>query len=140
MTISDLGLAILELFESYRSVAYQDQRGVWTCGYGHTGPEIKEHTTCTADQAAVWLMTDVAHAESVASAVGGLTQHQFDAITSFIYNVGEHAFKDSTLHTMLDAGDESAAANQFLIWNRIDGVVNEGLNRRRRVERALFLD
>lgn len=140
MKISDLGLAILELFESYRGVAYQDQRGIWTCGYGHTGPEVKEGTTCTVDQAAVWLMTDVAHAESVADAVGGLAQHQFDAITSFVYNVGEHAFTGSTLHVLLEAGDETAAANQFLVWNRVNGVVNEGLNRRRRVERALFLD
>jgi lysozyme len=136
--ISNLGLALLELFEDYRSTAYPDPRGIWTCGYGHTGPDVKKGTTCTLDQASVWLLTDVAHAESVAESIGGLTQNQFDAVTSLVYNIGEHAFLTSTLHAMLESGAENAP-DQFLAWNHINGVVNDGLTRRRRVERALFM-
>lgn len=139
MNLSNLGLAILESLEDFREEAYRDSGGIWTCGYGHTGPDVKQGTTCTPEQADVWLRMDVSHAEQVVTQLGELGQHQFDALVLFVYNVGAQAFHDSTLHTLLDAGDDAAAAQQFLKWNHVKGVENAGLTKRRRIERALFL-
>lgn len=139
MNLSPLGLAVLEFFEDYRDSAYQDQHGVWTCGYGHTGPDVTQGTTCTLEQADVWLRQDIADAERTVNSLGELGQHQFDALVMFVYNVGSHAFLGSTLHTLIDAGDDTSAAQEFLKWNHVNGVPNVGLTRRRHVERALFL-
>jgi lysozyme len=139
MNLSPLGLAVLEFFEDYRDTAYQDQHGVWTCGYGHTGPDVHQGTTCTLEQADVWLRLDVAHAETAINQLGELGQHQFDALVMFVYNVGVTAFEGSTLHRLLDAGDDAAAAQEFLKWNHVNGEPNIGLTRRRHVEQALFL-
>jgi len=68
-----------------------------------------------------------------------LQQNQYDALVSFIYNVGASAFGDSTLLRMLNLGDYQGAADQLLRWNIGGGRVLLGLLRRREDERALFL-
>jgi hypothetical protein len=68
-----------------------------------------------------------------------LTQGQFDALASFIYNCGVGAFKGSTLLQLLNLKDYRGASDQLLRWNKVDGGVNNGLVRRREQERALFL-
>lgn len=142
MKISDLGLAIIELFEDFRSTAYQDQRGVWTCGYGHTAPDVREGTTCTSDQASEWLAADTEHAETAVQQLvtTEMRGHEFDALVSFVYNAGTTALKDSTLLKLVNAGKILEASDQFLIWDHVNGAPNAGLLRRRKVERALFLD
>jgi lysozyme len=142
MKLSPLALAILEFLEELRLEAYQDQHAVWTCGYGHTGPDVSRGTTCTAEQAGVWLASDVGRCER---AVGMMlqqppTQREFDALVLFGYNVGLTALKDSSLLASLNAGDKSDAANDFLAWDHVQGVVNAGLLKRRKLEMALFLD
>lgn len=140
-TLSPLGRAVIQLFEDYRDVAYQDQHGVWTCGWGHTGPDVKESTTCTPDEAEEWFTEDIQHAENAVIAYTGvLSQHQFDSLVSFAYNAGTGAFAQSTLLRLLNARQISQAADEFLKWDRIVGKPNAGLLRRRRLERALFLD
>lgn len=139
--LSPLGRAVIQLFEDYRSIAYQDQRGVWTAGWGHTGPDVKEGTTCTEDEAQDWFTEDVQHAEHAVSAYTGvLSQHQFDALVSFAYNAGTGAFAQSTLLRLLNARQISQAADEFLKWAHVAGQPNAGLLRRRKLERALFLD
>ncbi len=65
-----------------------------------------------------------------------LSQCQYDALTSFVYNVGRIG---PTMLTKLNAGDFRGAANEFLRWNKDDGRVVDGLTRRRAEERAVFL-
>lgn len=139
--LSPLGRAVIQLFEDYRDTAYPDQHGVWTCGWGHTGPEVKCGTTCTEEEAQEWFTQDIQHAENAVIAYTGvLSQHQFDALVSFSYNAGTGAFAQSTLLKLLNARQISQAADEFLKWDHIDGKPNSGLLRRRRLERALFLD
>ena len=140
MKLSSLGLALLEFIEDFRATAYQDQGGVWTCGFGHTGPDVHEGTTCTPEQASGWLAADVSRAElAVMRAVDvALTQHQFDALVTFTYNAGAGAFEHSTLLKLVNA--HQPAADEFLKWDHVAGKPNAGLLRRRKVERALFLD
>jgi lysozyme len=68
-----------------------------------------------------------------------LSQEQFDALVSFVFNVGVGAFASSTLLRKLNAGDRHGAADEMLRWSRAGGRVLEGRLRRRRAERALFL-
>lgn len=68
-----------------------------------------------------------------------INQNQFDALVSLTYNIGEQAFKDSTLLAKLNKGDIKGAAEQFPRWNKGGGQVLKGLVRRRADERELFL-
>ena len=142
MTTSPNGRKFIEDMEGVRLKAYQDGGGVWTIGYGHI-LGVKSGDICSFDQADQWLTADLAVAET---AVGNpnivthpLTQNQFDALISFTFNLGVGAFEHSTLLRLLNGGDVNGAANQFLLWIHIKGVVNPGLLNRRTAERALFL-
>ena len=68
-----------------------------------------------------------------------LTQNEFDALVSLIYNIGSGNFKSSTLLRILNQKKYDAAANQFLRWNKAGGRVLAGLTKRREHERELFL-
>ncbi|WFN60113.1 MULTISPECIES: glycoside hydrolase family protein [unclassified Synechococcus] len=68
-----------------------------------------------------------------------LAQCQYDALSSFIFNVGPGAFANSTLLKLLNLGDYHGAADQFLRWNKGGGRVLAGLVRRRAEERAMFI-
>lgn len=139
--LSPLGCAVIQLFEDYRETAYRDQGGVLTIAWGHTGPDVKEGMTCTQDEAQEWFTQDIQHAENAVIAYTGvLSQHQFDALVSFAYNAGVGAFAQSTLLRLLNARQISQAADEFLKWDKVAGKPNSGLLRRRKLERALFLD
>lgn len=127
--------------EGLRLTAYKDGGGVWTIGYGHTGSDVREGLTIPLSEAERLLTRDLRVAEGhVNDAVKvKLTQNQFDALVSFVYNVGGGAFRSSTLLKLLNAGDYEGAANQFPRWNKDNGKVVNGLTNRRHEERELFL-
>lgn len=134
------GLALTEQFEGCRLNAYQDQVGVWTIGYGHTGPEVNAGLTITQAQAEAYLAADV---QSAAACVNqlvsvALSQQEFDALVDFVFNLGQGAFAGSTLLRELNGGQFTAAAAQFDRWDRAGGAVVAGLLRRRQAETALF--
>lgn len=141
MFLGPKGKALIQSFESLRLQAYQDQRGIWTLGWGHT-QGVVPYQTCTASDADEWFTQDTATAVKAVNATVHvpLTQEQFDALVSFTFNVGQGSEAHSTLLADINKGDFAAAAAQFLVWNHTNGVVNAGLTRRRAAERALFLD
>lgn len=112
---------------------------VWTIGYGHTRG-VREGETCTPEQAAAWLQNDVAGAViTVCHMVDvSLTQGQFDALVSLVFNIGSGNFQGSTLLRKLNAKDYSGAADEFLKWNHQAGRVLDGLTKRREAERQRF--
>jgi len=134
------GILLIQGFETLRLQSYQDQRGVWTIGWGHTGSNVGPGQTCTASQADLWFQTDTAFAcKAINDTVTvPLSQNQFDALVSFTFNVGVGSEAHSTLLKLLNAGDYAGAAAQFAVWNHVDGVVNAGLTRRRAAEQAMF--
>lgn len=142
MHISDKGLDLIKRFEGFRDTAYLCPAGVWTIGYGHT-QDVKEGDTITQDKAEELLREEVAakYEPIVVSNTNGLelTQGQFDALVSFVYNVGAYNFETSHLLSQLKAGDIEGAAAQFERWNRAGGKVLDGLTARRAAERELFL-
>lgn len=84
MTISDAGIRMIEGFEGFSASAYQDQRGIWSIGYGHTR-DVHEGDTCTPAQAQEWLASDLQTAQTIVNELvtASLNQNQFDALTSF---------------------------------------------------------
>ena len=68
-----------------------------------------------------------------------LTQHQFDALVSFVFNLGAGNFRTSTLLKKLNARDYDGAAQEFGRWVQAGGKTLPGLVRRREAESALFL-
>ena len=68
-----------------------------------------------------------------------LTQNEFDALCSFIYNVGSGNFRSSTLLKELNKGNYNNAADELLRWDKSGGEVLAGLSKRRAHERDLFL-
>src|SRR5260370_13856260 len=129
---SKMGLRLTEQFEGCRLAAYQDVRGVWTIGYGHTA-NVKEGMVCTQEQAAVWLDSDEKWAEKIVQKLVHvrLTQGEFDALVDFIFNVGSGNFLNSTMLKKLNAGDYAGAADEFEKWDHAGSKVIPGLLRRR---------
>jgi lysozyme len=127
--------------EGLRMKAYlPTPNDVWTIGYGHT-KTAKPGMTITTKEATRLLYQDLAWVEDVVNDAVKvpLTQNQYDALCSFVYNVGGGAFRKSTLLRLLNKGDYKGAADQFLRWNKQKGKVLRGLTRRRGEERSLFL-
>lgn len=131
--------------EGLRLVAYLDSVGVWTIGYGDTGPDVVKGLTITKEEAEKRLRKRLVEFEGYINTYVKvpLKQHQFDALVSLVYNIGPTNFKTSTLLKKLNAGDYTGAADQFLAYNkgRVDGklVVIKGLANRRAKERKQFL-
>ena len=141
MTYSKEGLALTERFEGCKLEAYQDQVGVWTIGYGHTRG-VHAGMTCTMEQAAQWLAEDTMEAQDAVNRFVSvdLTQHEFDALVDFVFNLGAGAFQRSTMLRLLNAGNHAGAADQFQLWDRAGGQVVAGLLRRRLAEKQEFLN
>ena len=140
MQTSESGIKFIRDHEGCVLTAYQDGGGVWTIGVGHTRG-VKAGQVITQAQADAFLEDDIAPVEAcINSAVSVvLNQNQFDALASFTFNVGESAFKNSTLLKKLNSGDYRGAADQFTRWVYDNNVFVQGLYNRRVDEKALFL-
>lgn len=113
---------------------------VYTIGYGHTKTAEKE-MVITKEGAEALLLHDLAWVETAIDTYVQvpLNQNQYDALASFIYNVGGTAFRKSTLLRKLNKKDYNGAANEFPRWNKQKGKVLRGLTKRRQLEKDLFL-
>lgn len=140
MMISEAGINCIRAHEGLRLAAYQDERGIWTIGYGHTGPDVHEGMTITEQEANELLMKDVQTAEEAVDRLVkiGLSQGMFDALCDFVFNVGEGAFAKTTLLKHLNAGDYMSIPALLRDWCHVDGKVSDGLLARRNAEVALW--
>ena len=146
MKTSAAGLALIKRFEGLELEAYQDVAGIWTIGYGHTGPEVKPGLKWTEQVAEAALTLDLESREDAISRLvtAPLSQHKFDALVSFVFNVGIEAFRNSTVRKRINAGDSDASiAEAWGWWNkaRVGGVLQTvtGLANRREAEIAFYL-
>jgi lysozyme len=142
MKTSEAGIALIEEFEGCILDAYPDPAtggAPWTIGFGHTAG-VAPGARCTREQAVQWLREDVAWAEAAVNRLVAvpLEQHQFDALVSFTFNLGQGALASSTLLRLLNAGRRAEVGPQFLRWNNGPNGPMPGLTRRRAAERALF--
>ena len=102
MQMSFNGLEALKKFEGFKEEAYKDTGGVWTIGYGTIrwlGKPVEAGQTITQKEAELALQADLAWAQTAVNKLVKvpLKQHMFDALVSFVYNVGEEAFRKSTM-------------------------------------------
>ena len=137
---SSTGLALTRSFEGLRLEAYQDSGGVWTIGYGHTGPEVRAGQRITEAEAVALLREDLASAERCVRAAVKvpLSQCEFDALVDFCFNAGRGNLLSSTLLHLVNRGEFESAVGQFGLWVHAGGRVVPGLVRRRAAEAALF--
>ncbi len=141
MKIGNKGLELIKHFEGCELEAYKCPAGVWTIGYGHT-KGVEEGDVWSESHADHMLEVELEEYENyVNTAVEvPLSQNQFDALVSWVYNLGPTNFNSSTMLKVLNAGDYSEVGNQMLRWNKAGGKVLEGLTRRRQAEADLFND
>lgn len=143
MNISDNGLTLIKSHEGLRLTAYPDPgtgAEPWTIGYGHT-KGVKPGDVITDAEATEFLRQDIAWVEDCVNenVAVSMTQNQFDALCSFVFNLGCSQFRSSTLLRLFNEGNAVAAAQQFARWNKAAGNVMAGLTRRRQDERDLFV-
>ena len=139
MNTSPKGIALIKEFEGLRLKAYQCPGGVWTIGYGHTAG-VKSGMVITEAQAEEYLKADLIAFERYLNGLGlALNQNQFDALVSFIYNVGTGNFSSSTLLRKVRANpQDNSIMDEFLRWVYSKGRVLPGLQRRRLDEMKLY--
>ena len=119
-------IAIIKKFEGLRLKAYKCPAGVYTIGYGHT------ENVC-ADSEISELM-----AQAINDLDLPLLQCEFDALVSFVFNVGIGNFNKSTLKKLLLQKKFFYAAKEFDKWVFAGGKKLPGLQNRRNKERKIF--
>ena len=135
--------AKIQQWEGLRLAAYRDGAGVWTIGYGSTS-NVREGMVITQAEADKRLRDDLAEAEYAVSRLVKveLTDNQFGALVSFVFNVGVAAFGSSTLLKLLNQGDYASVPGQLARWNKITvggrKVADKGLSNRRAAEAGLW--
>ena len=149
-TISESGINLVKKFEGLHKVteegdvrAYRCPAGRWTIGYGHT-KGVKSGMRESVAHCERILVDDLNEAGSIVKRYVSvpLSQHQFDSLSSFVFNLGGANFQNSTLLKKLNAGLYDEIPEQLLRWNkaRVEGdmMALRGLTRRRAAEAALF--
>lgn len=150
MEMSDQGVVYLMQREGNAPVAYQDVGGVWTICTGAIldldDQPVRRGLRYNTQQCLSLLSRDISnHSKAVQKCVYvPLYQYQFDALTSFAFNIGNYAFCGSTMVRLLNNGDYSAASGQFMKWTKVTvkgkKVTSPGLINRRTSDKALFDD
>lgn len=141
MKISKTGVSLIQQYEGLKLNSYLCPAGKWTIGIGSTyinGKPVTKGMECTEDEAYEYLYEHLE--DNVYQYIPNinLTQNQFDALCSLIYNIGGLNFSKSTLLKYLRSGNITEASNQFLVWNKVNTKVCNGLVIRRQEEKKLF--
>ncbi|WP_295732044.1 glycoside hydrolase family protein [uncultured Bartonella sp.] len=144
--ISQHGLDKLKQWEGLKTKAYQDSKGEWTIGYGHTAKAGSltpvKGMVITKEDAESLLLKDLTQYEAaVENNVNvKLNDNQFAALVSFAFNVGINAFKKSTLLKKLNKGNFDAVPTELMKWTKAGGKKIQGLVNRRRAEGYLWME
>lgn len=148
--MSKKAVELIKEFEGCRLLAYRCPKGIWTIGYGHTGPVAGPGVKISQEEAERLLSIDVAMAELSLRKICKvpLLETEIAALISLIFNIGPSAFSTSTLLKCIVSGDFVKAADEFLRWDKVTKIINgvkhvetlPGLTRRRQRERLLFIE
>ena len=148
MQCSQRGIDLIKSFEGFSLTAYHgkcDRAGLYTIGWGHARG-VRPGDKITLEQAEKLLREDIRDAENVVNLdyVSGrdkplVTQNEFDALCSLVFNIGSNAYLESTVRRKIKQGDKMAAARAFKMWVYSDHKFIQGLANRRADEVRLFL-
>ena len=141
MRMGEKGIDLIKHFEGFRSTVYLCAAGVPTLGFGSTHGITMDSPSITEEEGLELLMLDIAKFERGVNRLidAPLNQNQFDALTSFAFNLGNGALQASTLRKKVNREDYEGAADEFPRWVFAGGRKLNGLVKRRYAERALFL-
>lgn len=130
---------LIKQFEGLRLEAHLCPAGIWTIGYGHTS-DVSPNSFITIQEADEYLHRDVAAIEMQLNKLNlSLRQCQWDAIVSFVFNIGIGNFKASTLLAKIRINpDDNSIIDEFLRWVYANGKVMRGLQKRRLTEMKLY--
>jgi lysozyme len=142
--VSRTAITLIKRFEGYRQKAAQLPDERWTIGHGHT-LTARQGAEVSRDDAEALLIYDligVAHAVNE-HVYAPLTQNQFDALSSFVFNIGVDNFRSSGVLKRLNEGAPVQAACAMELWRKAEfggeRIVIDALVRRRAAEKLLFL-
>ncbi|MGV2432280.1 MAG UNVERIFIED_CONTAM: lysozyme [Rickettsiaceae bacterium] len=141
MRISYKGLELIKSFESFSAKTYLCPAGFPTIGYGHRIIDGANYTSISKKEASLLLINDLNMVEKTIERNIDITlsQNQFDALCSFIFNVGASAFQRSTLRQKINyLSSNNEIANEFERWVYAGGRKLSGLVVRRKIEAKLF--
>lgn len=145
MRISKKGVDLLIELEGLKLRSYKCSADVWTIGLGNTfyenGERVKENEFISEEDAFHLFFLIATKFEKIVNkyVTKNLTQNQFNSLFCFVYNIGETAFKNSTLLRLVNVNpNDGNIAKQFLRWNKIKGNISTGLTNRRIKESNLY--
>lgn len=140
MKISQKGIDLIKKFEGCKLQAYLCPAGVWTIGVGHT-KGVKKGMVITQQQAEMFLKDDITPIEGALNYLGiNFTQGQFDALCSWIFNIGMGSFNTSTMRKYIIAKkSDLEITDQMVKWHNAGGKPLIGLKKRRCDEANMFL-
>lgn len=132
---------IIKLHEGLRLDVYQDAVGVWTIGYGSTKGITKNTPPITVTEAEALLARDIEYAERAVNdqITVPLNQNQFDALVSFVFNVGAGNLASSNLRKVLNNKCYDQVPVEILRWIHGAKKPLPGLIKRRAEEALLFI-
>jgi lysozyme len=142
---NDAIVDLIKAEEGLRLEAYQGPSGAWLIGYGHAGDDVRSGQRIDASEADKLLRADLGKVEDAIKGMltAPVNEDEFSAMVDLAYNIGTGNFRESTVLKEVNAGDRSAAAEAFLLWNKVtvNGVrrVSPVLEARREREKAMFL-
>ena len=141
MSAVDIAAEFIKAHEGLRLTAYKDIGGVLTIGYGHTGSDVKVGAIWDQSQVDKALKTDLQIAFNAVKSYTKvpLSDKQAAALTSFVFNLGQGAFRSSTLLIVVNNKDWIGSAKELIRWDKVGGEEVKGLLIRRLEEAALFL-
>jgi lysozyme len=143
-SVSPAAIELIKRFEGFRRTAAQLDDGRWTIGYGHTRSARAGVTVSEADAEAL-LGYDLVDVQAAVNdwTFTPLAQNQFDALVSFVFNIGLEPFRHSAVLRRVNQGALLQAACAMEMWRKADfdgeRIVVDALVRRRAAEKALFL-
>ena len=140
MHASQTAIAIIKKYEGFQWLPYRCPAGYWTVGYGHVLALHEAHLPITHEQAEQLLQQDVRRAERSVNALVTvlLAQPQFDALVSFVFNLGSGAFERSALRRAVNRRAHEDVPAQLMRWVYAGGRKMVGLQRRRAEESMLY--
>ena len=141
MEISDTGIELIKSFEGFRATPYEDVAGKMTIGFGHLILPGEVFGALSSVEATALLIRDIAEkAEKWIDLYVkvNLTQNEYDALCSFVYNVGAGNFRSSTLLDKLNQFEKPSVPTEMLKWCKAGGATVKGLLQRRQKEADLF--
>lgn len=141
LSLSAAGISFLQQHEGLVQLVYPDPVGIPTVCWGHMDPALKAGTRYSKARCEALLKMDTMSAhKALADLVKvPLSQNQYDALVSLVFNIGRDAFSRSTLLRKLNDGDYDGAAEEFPRWSYAGGRKIQGLLSRRIDEQALFI-